>query len=198
MEAQKIKKDSDEASQSKLDEHPAKCQRTESYSYDIDHTSTNPPKDTEHFTEVLTREETHTDPEVIPTDHNRRGGPKRKNRRHRLRYKRSVFHCNSVVRSSNDNLHDNGRQWEIVSSPKVSSPNPDSQQLRVDYITATWEVGPGNKDNALVPSIPQCSCPKIVQQSKFRTNLAQLESNKRYYFRIILLRMLCICKKQVL
>ena len=107
MEAQKIKKDRDEASQSKLDEHQAKRQRTESYRYDIDHTCTNPPKDIEHFTEVLTREETHTDPEVIPTDHNRRGGPKRKNRRHRLRYKRSVFHCNSVVRSSNDNLYDN-------------------------------------------------------------------------------------------
>ena len=28
----------------------------------------------------------------------------------------------------------------------VSSPDPDSQQLRVDYITATWKVGLGNKN----------------------------------------------------
>ena len=108
----RLKKDRDDASQSKLEEHPAKRQRTESYRYDIDHTCTNPPKDVEHFTDILTRiatdrEETHTDPGVIPTGHNRRGGPKRKNRRHKLRYKRSVFHCNSVVRSSNENLHDN-------------------------------------------------------------------------------------------
>ena len=54
----------------------------------------------------------------------------------------------------------------------VSSPDPDSQQLRVDYITATWKVGLGNKNDALVPSVPQCLCPKIVRQSKFRTNLA--------------------------
>ena len=107
LEAQKIKKDRDDASQSKLEEHLAKRQRTESYKYDIDHTCTNPPTDVEHFTEVLTKEETHTDPGVIPTGHNRCGGPKRKNRRHRLRYKRSVFHCNSVVRSSNEHLHDN-------------------------------------------------------------------------------------------
>ena len=26
----------------------------------------------------------------------------------------------------------------------VSYPDPDSQQLRVDYITATWKVGLGN------------------------------------------------------
>ena len=84
LEAQKIKKDRDDASQSKLEEHLAKRQRTESYKYDIDHTCTNPPTDVEHFTEVLTREETHTDPGVIPTGHNRCGGPKRKNRRHRL------------------------------------------------------------------------------------------------------------------
>ena len=55
LEAQKIKKDRDDASQSKLEEHPAKRQRTESYRYDIDHTRTNPPRDVEHFTEVLTR-----------------------------------------------------------------------------------------------------------------------------------------------
>ena len=36
----------------------------------------------------------------------------------------------------------------------VSSPDPDSQQLRVDYITATWKVGLGNKNDALVPSVP--------------------------------------------
>ena len=54
----------------------------------------------------------------------------------------------------------------------VSSPDPDSQQLRVDYITATWKVGLGNKNDALVQSVPQCLCPKIVRQSKFRTNLA--------------------------
>ena len=58
----------------------------------------------------------------------------------------------------------------------VSFPDPDSQQLRVDYITATWKVGLGNKNDALVPSVPQCLCPKIVRQSKFRTNLAQLVS----------------------
>ena len=79
----------------------------------------------------------------------------------------------------------------------VSSPDPDSQQLRVDYITATWKVGLGNKNDALVPSVPQCLCPKIVRQSNFRTNLAQLESNKRYHFRMILLRVLCIYAKQV-
>ena len=78
-----------------------------------------------------------------------------------------------------------------------SSPDPDSQQLRVDYITATWKVGLGNKNDALVLSVPQCLCPKIVRQSKFRTNLAQLESNKRYHFRMILLRGLCICNKQI-
>ena len=54
----------------------------------------------------------------------------------------------------------------------VSSPDPDSQQLRVDYITATWKVGLGNKNDALVPSVPQCLCSKMVRQSKFRTNLA--------------------------
>ena len=64
----------------------------------------------------------------------------------------------------------------------VSSPDPYSQQLRVDYITATWKVGLGNKNDALVPSVLQCLCPKIVRQSKFRTNLAQLERNKRYHF----------------
>ena len=37
----------------------------------------------------------------------------------------------------------------------VSSPDPDSQQLRVDYITATWKVGLGNKNDALVPSVPK-------------------------------------------
>ena len=37
----------------------------------------------------------------------------------------------------------------------VSSPDPDSQQLRVDYITATWTVGLGNKNDALVPSVPK-------------------------------------------
>ena len=73
----------------------------------------------------------------------------------------------------------------------VSSPDPDSQQLRVDYITATWKVGLGNKNDALVPRVPRCLCPKIVRQSKFRTNLAQLDINKRYHFRMILLRVLC-------
>ena len=78
-------------------------------------------------------------------------------------------------------------------TPKlVSSPDPYSQQLRVDYITATWKVGLGNKNDALVPSVLQCLCPKIVRQSKFRTNLAQLERNKRYHFRMILLRVLSI------
>ena len=75
--------------------------------------------------------------------------------------------------------------------PLVSSPDPDSQQLRVDYITATWKVGLGNKNDVLVPRVPQCLCPKIVRQSKFRTNLAQLYINKRYHFRMILLRVLC-------
>ena len=37
----------------------------------------------------------------------------------------------------------------------VSSPDPYSQQLRVDYITATWKVGLGNKNDALVPSVPK-------------------------------------------
>ena len=74
----------------------------------------------------------------------------------------------------------------------VSSPDPYSQQLRVDYITATWKVGLGNKNGALVPSVLQCLCPKIVRQSKFRTNLAQLERNKRYHFPMILLRVLSI------
>ena len=37
----------------------------------------------------------------------------------------------------------------------VSFPDPDSQQLRVDYITATWKVGLGNKNDALVPSVPK-------------------------------------------
>ena len=32
----------------------------------------------------------------------------------------------------------------------VSSPDPDSQLLRVDCITATWKVGLGNKNDALV------------------------------------------------
>ena len=62
---------------------------------------------------------------------------------------------------------------------------------------AGWKVGLGNKNDALVPSVPQCLCPKIVRQSKFRTNLAQLESNKRYYIRI-LLRVLCIYVKKKL
>ena len=61
--------------------------------------------------------------------------------------------------------------------PLVSSPDPDSQQLRVDYITATWKVGLGNKNDALVPSVPQCLCPKIVRQSKFRTNLSLILNN---------------------
>ena len=73
----------------------------------------------------------------------------------------------------------------------VSSPDPDSQQLRVDYITATWKVGMGNKNDALVPSVLQCLCPKIVRQSKFRINLAQLDHNRRYHFRMILLRYRC-------
>ena len=67
----------------------------------------------------------------------------------------------------------NGKFQIIFISPElllVSSPDPDSQQLRVDYITATWKVGLGNKNDALVPSVPQCLCPKIVRQSKFRTN----------------------------
>ena len=76
----------------------------------------------------------------------------------------------------------------------VSSPDPDSQQLRVDYITATWKVGLGNKNDALVPSVLQCLCPKLVRQSKFRTNLAQLDRNERYHFRI-LLRVLSIVAK---
>ena len=51
----------------------------------------------------------------------------------------------------------------------------------MDYITATWKVGLGNKNDALVPSVPQCLCPKIVRQSKFRTNSHNyIESNKRY------------------
>eukprot|EP00731_Ephydatia_muelleri_P015584 Em0009g8a len=44
---------------------------------------------------------------------------------------------------------------ELPQPPKVSSPDPDSQQLRVDYITATWKVGLGNKNDALVPSVPK-------------------------------------------
>ena len=55
----------------------------------------------------------------------------------------------------------------------------------MDYITATWKVGLGNKNDALVPSVLQCLCPKIVRQSKFRTNLAQLERNKRYHLRVL-------------
>ena len=43
----------------------------------------------------------------------------------------------------------------------VSSPDPDSQQLRVDYITATWKVGLGNKNDALVPRVPQSLCTAI-------------------------------------
>ena len=37
----------------------------------------------------------------------------------------------------------------------VSSPDPDSQQLRVDYITATWKVGLVNKNDAHVLSVPK-------------------------------------------
>ena len=44
--------------------------------------------------------------------------------------------------------------WEITAKV-ISSPDPDSQQLRVDYITATWKVGLGNKNDALVPSVPK-------------------------------------------
>ena len=84
------------------------------------------------------------------------------------------------------------QQQSLPAYPLVSSPDPYSQQLRVDYITATWKVGLGNKNDALVPSVLQCLCPKIVRQSKFRTNLAQLERNKRYHFRMILLRVLSI------
>ena len=50
------------------------------------------------------------------------------------------------------------KRWRYEEDPKenlVSSPDPDSQQLRVDFITATWKVGLGNKNDALVPSVPK-------------------------------------------
>ena len=45
--------------------------------------------------------------------------------------------------------------FRVCGNYVVSSPDPDSQQLRVDYITATWKVGLGNKNDALVPSVPK-------------------------------------------
>ena len=47
------------------------------------------------------------------------------------------------------------RRGERGGGGLVSSLDPDSQQLRVDCITATWKVGLGNKNDALVPSVPK-------------------------------------------
>ena len=48
------------------------------------------------------------------------------------------------------------KEWSCLCTLNiVSSPDPDFQQLRVDYITATWKVGLGNKNDTLVPSVPK-------------------------------------------
>ena len=48
----------------------------------------------------------------------------------------------------------------------VSYPDPDSQQLRMDYITATWKVGLAHRSNFLVLWILDFGEPMLVVTSQ--------------------------------